>query len=60
MGPATEFVVTAQNGPSARMLADAAQKMWNATRRRRPSPSVRATFAAPSCRRLDGAVEVDA
>ena len=26
MGPATEFVVTAQNGPSARMLADAAQK----------------------------------
>ena len=26
MGPQTEFVVTAQNGPSARMLADAAQK----------------------------------
>ena len=26
MGPSTEFVVTAQNGPSARMLADAAQK----------------------------------
>ena len=61
MGPATEFVVTAQNGPSARMLADAAQKYVE----RHPEKKailenvvgpVAASFvsSAPSGRRRDG------
>ena len=62
MGPSTEFAVTAQNGPSARMLADAAQKYVE----RHPEKKaiienvvglVSASFVSSG--RLDG-VEVDA
>ena len=60
MGPATEFVVTAQNGPSARMLADAAQKyVERHPEKKAILENVVGVFAASfvssvACGRLDG------